>query len=269
MSPTVESDGLPWEATFVENATRARKALGMSQTALAKKVAAKGLPFHQPTIQRIEAGERPVRLNEAVAIAQVLMMEDLHEAITPNTVERATQILRLAIEQSREELNETFAHLQTFAQRADDAKEEISGELSFYVRTVQGLGHKSDKQISREAEDLASAWWSLHRVLQADQENVRRYAGMMAGFEDRGMELTELHIRQKNMTEEQRRQAVVDDLVRAEERVKKLRAEFEEEFPTPEEQIEGLKAMASGYEGEAYRLQSMEDDRLQSMEDED
>lgn len=64
----------PWEANFVENMTRRRKVLGMSQSALAKALAARGLPFHQPTVQRIENGERPVRLNEAVHIVQVLDM---------------------------------------------------------------------------------------------------------------------------------------------------------------------------------------------------
>lgn len=44
----------------------------MTQTDLARELQRYGLRFHQQTVQRIEAGERPVRLNEAYVIAQVL-----------------------------------------------------------------------------------------------------------------------------------------------------------------------------------------------------
>lgn len=50
-----------------------RKAKGFNQTQLAKRLSSMhDLPFHQQTIQRIETGARPVRLNEAVLIAQEL-----------------------------------------------------------------------------------------------------------------------------------------------------------------------------------------------------
>lgn len=42
----------------------------MTQTDLARALKAEGLPYYQQTIQRIESGERPVRLNEAHVIAR-------------------------------------------------------------------------------------------------------------------------------------------------------------------------------------------------------
>lgn len=62
--------GGSWELFFVENMRRLRESSGMTQTDLAKKLRARGLPFHQQTIQRVENGDRPLRLNEAFAICE-------------------------------------------------------------------------------------------------------------------------------------------------------------------------------------------------------
>ncbi len=63
---------IPWENNFCEQVVRLRKAHKMNQTELARRLNAWGLPFHQQTVQRMETGERPVRLNEAHIIARVL-----------------------------------------------------------------------------------------------------------------------------------------------------------------------------------------------------
>lgn len=63
---------VPWEKNFREQVVRLRKSHKMNQTELARRLNAWGLPFHQQTVQRIETGERPVRLNEAHLIARVL-----------------------------------------------------------------------------------------------------------------------------------------------------------------------------------------------------
>ena len=63
----------PWEKNFREQMVLLRKSKGINQTQLAKRLSsAHHLPFHQQTVQRIEAGDRPVRLNEAVLIAREL-----------------------------------------------------------------------------------------------------------------------------------------------------------------------------------------------------
>lgn len=73
--PAPPAKGGPWELFFVENMRRLRERAKMTQTDLAKSLKASGLSFHQQTIQRIENGERPVRLNEAFLIAQVFDIE--------------------------------------------------------------------------------------------------------------------------------------------------------------------------------------------------
>lgn len=63
---------LPWEETFRTEMQRLRLARGLSQTELARLVKGRGLAFHQQTVQKIEAGERTVRLDEAFVIAELL-----------------------------------------------------------------------------------------------------------------------------------------------------------------------------------------------------
>ncbi|MCZ9635280.1 helix-turn-helix transcriptional regulator [Rhodococcus sp. BH5] len=63
---------MPWEQNFANQMLKLRSALGLNQTELARRISLWGLPFHQQTIQRIESGQRPVRLNEANVIADTL-----------------------------------------------------------------------------------------------------------------------------------------------------------------------------------------------------
>ena len=44
----------------------------MSQAALAIEMTARGIPWHQQTVGRIEGGQQPLRFAEAVALAGVL-----------------------------------------------------------------------------------------------------------------------------------------------------------------------------------------------------
>jgi transcriptional regulator with XRE-family HTH domain len=57
---------------FVQRAINRRVELGVSQTDLARRMKDQDFPFHQTTISRIEAGERPIRLDEAAGIAECL-----------------------------------------------------------------------------------------------------------------------------------------------------------------------------------------------------
>lgn len=67
-----EAPALTWESNFRMQMRLLREVKGLTQTDLAKSLKVWGLPFHQQTIQRIETGERPVRLDEAFLIAREL-----------------------------------------------------------------------------------------------------------------------------------------------------------------------------------------------------
>ena len=49
-----------------------RDNLGMTQAEVAKEMSARGHPMRQSTIAKIEAAQRPVRVNEAVTLAAIL-----------------------------------------------------------------------------------------------------------------------------------------------------------------------------------------------------
>jgi len=153
MPDTVEGGGLPWERTFVENVTRARKAADMSQTELGKRIAAKGLPFHQQTVQRIENGSRPVRLNEAVVIAEVLYLE-FPDVMMPKTAERATETFEMELRSARREWESIGAYTADLAKRVDSEKQGFFTERSSYVRTMQGVAEQHNAGLAAEADEL-------------------------------------------------------------------------------------------------------------------
>lgn len=77
MVDRLEDDPWYWddsglEGNFAFQMKDQREARGWSQTEFAKRLSARGLPFHQTTIQRIETGRRPLKLTESIIIAEVL-----------------------------------------------------------------------------------------------------------------------------------------------------------------------------------------------------
>jgi transcriptional regulator with XRE-family HTH domain len=74
-----------------------RRAKGYSQSDLAGLLEQRGLPFQQQTILKIEKGARPLRLEEAVVIADILGIElsSLTEQFGNDTIAAAaTEILQ-------------------------------------------------------------------------------------------------------------------------------------------------------------------------------
>ena len=74
-SEQIALDGEPPELTeqrFAENLRAIREASGMSQGRLADEMAARGWPWRQQTVTRVENGRRMVRLGEAKAVAEIL-----------------------------------------------------------------------------------------------------------------------------------------------------------------------------------------------------
>jgi transcriptional regulator with XRE-family HTH domain len=85
-----DSSPPPWEDNFIKRMIELRTAK-MSQTELARQLNDRGLSFHQQTVQRIEKGERPLRLNEAHAIAEILGSDPVDMARTVTSDEQELQ----------------------------------------------------------------------------------------------------------------------------------------------------------------------------------
>lgn len=61
-----------WEQIFIEQVRNIRQQRGWSQRDLADRLATEGFPLHPSAIAKLETGQRPLRVAEAVALASVL-----------------------------------------------------------------------------------------------------------------------------------------------------------------------------------------------------
>lgn len=140
----------PWELRFAENLLRMRERRGMTQTELANELRAEGLPFHQQTIQRIENGERPVRLNEAYRIAAALgaQLEEMTSSFY-STSKDMTWVLDRLIGNGR---HVTYA---------------ITEHLSDFLGNVSELMEMLDNyRLTSHEEDRGSSFSDLPRWVQ-------------------------------------------------------------------------------------------------------
>lgn len=99
-----------WEKNFTAHMRRLREAGGMRQTDLARALKTRyQLPFHQQTIQRIENGDRPVRLDEAFLIAKLF---DVDLETMTGSISAAAQDLVYAADRVRSRAAGMHAGLQ-------------------------------------------------------------------------------------------------------------------------------------------------------------
>lgn len=86
-----EWDKHGWEQLFVANLVRVRDECGWTQYQLSQRALQRGLLIHQTTLQRIETGERPVKLSEAIVLADLLgqTLDDMIKEPTMKATESA------------------------------------------------------------------------------------------------------------------------------------------------------------------------------------
>jgi len=155
-----EPEGHLWEAQFVRNMAQRRKELGMTQAVLARHLSDRGLAFHQQTVQRIENGERPVRLNEAVLIVQTLGLGQpgklgLDSAIDPELSEViAHMILETAVGRVEQLMAAAELSRGTAWNRVFEAAADVRESLSSYLATV-GEGVVNDALVADAKSELA------------------------------------------------------------------------------------------------------------------
>jgi transcriptional regulator with XRE-family HTH domain len=170
-----EAGGAPWEQAFIETMVRTRRGRSWSQTELAQRLSAGGgLPFHQQTIQRIESGSRPLRLNEAVVIARVLDLGDLETAITPPTPEGARSLMATSLKLSEDEYDRVTRRLDEIHVLATEAAERLGSEAERFRRQVSE--RRQDANLYLDAVNLVQRWETLARAVTvrepSDEANI-------------------------------------------------------------------------------------------------
>lgn len=142
-----------WERNFIAHMKALRRQQGMTQTDLARKVKSFGHPFHQQTVQRIENGERPVRLDEANVITIVLGTS--LGAMTDSAVTGDAELVRWYDAVCRRAAGEV--------ENVKEGLGDFTNDYELLVSVVQELVDAEDM------DDLsASARWGLTAVFRAE-----------------------------------------------------------------------------------------------------
>lgn len=90
-----EAQSFSVEAYFIENMKAERERRGWSQGELAKRLRSAGLDqMHQTTVSRMEKGERPVRVDEANAIAGLFGVALVEMLAAPGKLSTAANVIR-------------------------------------------------------------------------------------------------------------------------------------------------------------------------------
>lgn len=156
-------DNSGWEMTFVENMRMLRERRGMSQTEFAKKASENGLSFHQPTVQRIESGQRPLKLTEALVIAQ-LLGSSLEAMMNDTSLPFAYSML--VEHASWQELQGAFERLKS--ERGVRYKiEVIQEDLVDYRAAAEKFGAEPDEAAIARAEHVVERLGWVQEALDA------------------------------------------------------------------------------------------------------
>ncbi len=154
-----------WERNFRERMTRMREGLGMTQTDLARSLKAFGLPFHQQTIQRIESGERPIRLNEANLIAETLNADLFTMMADMGKPESLRFNLKLAGERLTEKVAEAIEDISEHLEDLERFHDDVEHAWERYVSTQAQLGKPIDKNLSADMRRYESRYEQARRGL--------------------------------------------------------------------------------------------------------
>jgi transcriptional regulator with XRE-family HTH domain len=141
---TIEPDSADFNECVGSNVQRFRKAVGMSQTDLAQALTERGASFQQQTVLKVEKGSRPLKLDEAALIADILtvpmfdllimrsnageLVEAAIELNKANETLRRLQARRDALTQQLEQLDEETAQAETAQREASERFEAAAGD---------------------------------------------------------------------------------------------------------------------------------------------
>lgn len=158
----------PWEATFITQLKRRREGLGWTQTDLARKLKVRGLPFHQQTVQRVENGERAIRLDEAHVIAELFSVP--------------LEVMLNSYEGPLAQASDDVVNLQRAAEgvayAASDTHGDYLGEFDAlavdFLQMLEASGRRATPEVIWSAAWLIKAHWVIESL-----EDVASFASGM------------------------------------------------------------------------------------------
>ncbi|MFI9488518.1 helix-turn-helix transcriptional regulator [Promicromonospora sp. NPDC052451] len=149
------------EADFRASMTALRAAQDVSQTALAGTLRRAGYAFHQQTIAKIESGERPVRLEEAYAIAEALGSSVQEMALGPKRAESGW-----ALKSAQDSVLETYKEIKK-------STTQLMNDLAWLHTTIK---HVRESGEFAQKELIWDAYAVEYDPISAVQEGIGEYA---------------------------------------------------------------------------------------------
>jgi len=142
------------EQRFAANLRILRERQGVSQVKLAQEMAARGWPWRQQTVTRLENGQRMIRFGEAIALASILgvsldrFTRPVSEAIEVEKIRAASARLR----ESCEAVAAAVCHLldaQRTAERLQALNAQVRGDDFVEVALVELRGWMRECSVDR------------------------------------------------------------------------------------------------------------------------
>lgn len=128
------------ERTIGRNMRRIREALNLTQQEVADRMVKNGLRFHQTQIAKMERGERPIRVNEWIAIAEALGVTT--EALMqhgPNTDDRLFEA-KLVYERMRIIVDNLGQQLHEIGVEYEQALKDFIMAREYYLDMAKEFG---------------------------------------------------------------------------------------------------------------------------------
>lgn len=141
---------------------RFRMAREMSQKSLALAMKERGWRWSQPTLASIEQGERPLKLDEADALVELLGLRDVTD-LTSNSDEHLAQMRLEQLDRATRQLEEAAAH---------------------YLRTQFSLAYTLD-EVAAQGGTLPGTHEDVVGRLSTTPEQVAARAAMPEGIQSR------------------------------------------------------------------------------------
>ncbi|MFE5189219.1 helix-turn-helix domain-containing protein [Streptomyces sp. NPDC056628] len=192
VDPVVEQAMNDAELRIGRNMRRIRENLDLSQADLAERLTKLGYRFHQTQVAKVERGERAVRVNEWIAIAEALGIQPMALMAGGLGTDDAVFEARLQFERMRSAVEDASSRLYQAGLDLETVNQLYREALAAYLAAAAEAGQEiawSEVEVQREwAEKLRN---SAAHEYAGDLDEL--HAGAKSQFEEyrRGMQAAE------------------------------------------------------------------------------
>ena len=144
------------EAVVAARLREIRTAREMTQAALAKAMTSAGYEMHQTTVAKIEAGSRPIRVNELAALASILEVRVTSLVETQPMPDQATGGARL----------KKLVKAEEAARDLLVVRESVHRKAEADVAEAQTRLREAEARLSAATVDLRESEAEWHRAMQ-------------------------------------------------------------------------------------------------------